>query len=415
MKPIVEFDFFPTGMGKEFGAEMNDEFFDSKRGEPADWDAWEELLDKFMQNLVDTFGKEELRTWYFEVWNEPDGWPIEHMGIFHRLYDVFAHVVKSYDPDFKVGGPACYHIYFLRDFLNHVTYGTNYVTGETGSPLDFVSYHLYGLSGSWLDPAPNIIPTVQRFNVELLWVQRLLDNYDLDESVEFHVNEWGQSSHFQRSSKDHPELQYRDNERGALFMTKAVDCMFALEDNYGLVTSLLGYWGFCWEAKQSELFIGNRELTTAGNVPKPILTGYEMLARLGAERLSSDGPQPGNRTGVLATRDGGNRFPIIAYNYNETDDDLTISDQIDLTLTNLSGQQLTVAFYLLDRKHHNTYRAWERMGSPAEVTPNIAEQLIAEAELQPTEQRTMEIQNGTTKLTVKLPRHSMMLLEIVAE
>ena len=198
MKPIVEFDFFPDHMARDFESSPNDEDFAAKEGEPNDWKAWEQLLHRFMGNLVDTFGTEELRTWYFEVWNEPDGWPQEHMDVFYRLYDVFAHTVKSYDTEFKVGGPACYHIYFLRDFLDHVVKGQNFVTGKTGSPLDFVSYHLYGLSGSWLPKAPHIVPTVQRFNLELLWIQRLLNSYDLTDHVEFHLNEWGQSSHFQK-------------------------------------------------------------------------------------------------------------------------------------------------------------------------------------------------------------------------
>ena len=129
MKPIVEFDFFPDRMAQEFGAGENDEGFVGKEGEPKDWAVWEELLNKFMQNLVSTFGKEEMRTWYFEVWNEPDGWELEHLDVFFRLYDVFADVVKSYDSGFRVGGPACYHIYFMRDFLEHIVNGTNFVTG----------------------------------------------------------------------------------------------------------------------------------------------------------------------------------------------------------------------------------------------------------------------------------------------
>jgi xylan 1,4-beta-xylosidase len=32
----------------------------------------------------------------------------------------------------------------LRTFLDHVTKGKNYVTGKTGSPIDFITYHAKG-------------------------------------------------------------------------------------------------------------------------------------------------------------------------------------------------------------------------------------------------------------------------------
>ncbi len=414
MKPIVELDFFPDRMAREFGAEENDEGFAAKRGEPRDWAMWEELLHKFMQNLVDTFGKEEMRTWYFEVWNEPDGWDLEHLDVFYRLYDVFAAVVKSYDKDFRVGGPACYHIYFMRDFLNHVTSGTNFVSGEKGSPLDFVSYHIYGLSGGWLKGEPRIEPKVQRFTIELLWLQRLFNNYDLD-GVEFHLNEWGQSSNYWRSSKEYPDLVYRDNERGALFMTKLVDNLLGLEGSYNLKTDLLGYWGFCWEAKMDELFLGHRELTTVGNIPKPILTGYEFLAQLGEERLKVSGPRRGDRTGILATKTGDKEIQFIVYNYEETDKDLKISDNVEIVLSNFSAKKVVVDEFILDREHHNTYRLWEKLGSPRKITPNVKEQLIAESHLKSNKQTTIPVDNKQVTLKYVLPRHSMRLVKILVK
>ena len=32
----------------------------------------------------------------------------------------------------------------MRDFLEHCLRGTNYATGKTGTPLDFVSFHAKG-------------------------------------------------------------------------------------------------------------------------------------------------------------------------------------------------------------------------------------------------------------------------------
>lgn len=409
MKPIVEFDFYPDGMSASSARRSNDEAFESRSGPPASWEQWQDLLDRFMQDLVSTFGKKELRTWYFEVWNEPDGWDRDELPDFYRLYDVFAHTVKSYDPAFKVGGPACYHLSFLKEFLDHVVYGKNYVTGRKGSPIDFVSFHLYGISGSWLKPAPDIYPTVSRFTIEMLWWQRLMKEYPSLKNVEIHLNEWGLSSHGDSKFVDqYPQLEYRNSEVSALFLVKLVDNLYAINDNYDFPTDLMLYWGAWFNAATGPIFWGSRDLMTSGDVPKPILTGYEMLAKLGDERLKVNGPKPGGRFGVIATKSG-NQVQLLAYNYNETDDHLEEKDPVELAVTNLPvGKDFAVEEYWLDRTHHNTYRAWEAMGKPA-ANEEVIKQLKQVAELSP--DKTYQISDAEGKVVLKaaMPRHSMRL------
>ncbi len=412
IKPIVEFDFFPDGMSADFEMNINDEGFGFKVGAPRDWQEWETLLQKFMQNLTQEFGQKELRTWYFEVWNEPDNWPHEHIDVFFRLYDVFSHVIKSFDPEYKVGGPGCFHLSFLKEFFDHVTHGTNYVTGQVGSPIDFFSYHIYGLSGSWLEKSPLLYPSVNRFNQQILWLQRLVNKYPELKDVEFHLNEWGMSSHFQRTVSRHPELEYRNSEASALFLTKMIDCMFAIRDDHNFETRLLLYWGFNWEAELNIPFNGNRELTTAGNIPKPILTGYEMLAKLGNQRLKVTGPKPGGRLGVLAAKKCNKHLQFIVYNYNETDTDLSIQDRLSITLDKLEGTSATIRAYKMDRDSHNTYRAWQQMGSPTTFTIEQIDQLTHIAELTVKETNTVQIKNKNLLFNFSIPRHSMTLYEI---
>ena len=94
------------------------------------------------------------------------------------------------------------------------------------------------------------------------------------------------SSNYYRQVKDYPDLEYRNSEESALFLAKLVNSMYQIEDNYDFPISLLLYWGFSWEADEDEFFVGKRELTTAGDIPKPIQTGFELLARLKEDRLS---------------------------------------------------------------------------------------------------------------------------------
>ncbi len=414
LKPVVECDYMPKGLtDREPDASAgNDEGLSVKNEGPEDWDKWRNLLVAFTENLIETFGADEVRTWYFEVWNEPDGWKQSEIQVFYKLYDVFVDAVTSVDSKLKVGGPACYHESFMKNFLEHVVYGMNHVTGKTGTRIDFISYHVYGLSGAWLNGEPVIRPQVQRFSQSVLWMSRLMKKYERLKGVEFHLNEWGMSSHFQKSVADYPDLQYRNSEESALFLVKLVDCLYAVEDNYDFPTSMLLYWGGAWEAEKDRFFLGHRTLTTAGNIPKPIQTGFEMLAQLGENRLEVNGSRTGRRVGTMATKSSEREIELLVYNYNETDDDFAISDQVNVQVLGLPDGEYSVEKYRLDRENNNTYRAWQKQGSPKTSKDADMESLKIAAELTITNSAKKQSVDGELLLNFALPRHSMMLLKI---
>ena len=100
-----------------------------------------------MKHCVETYGRAEVEQWYWEVWNEPNigywhGTPEE----FHKLHDYAIDAVRRALPTARVGGPdtAGSGGTFMREFLEHCLRGTNYATGEIGTPLDFVSFHAKG-------------------------------------------------------------------------------------------------------------------------------------------------------------------------------------------------------------------------------------------------------------------------------
>ena len=416
MKPIVEYDYLPDLLVVKKGDvdSGNDEGMTMRNTGPNEWVKWSDLMKAATKNFIDEFGTEEVRTWYFEVWNEPDGWPIEEMDVFFKMYDVFVDAVISVDPELKVGGPACYHEYFLRPFLQHAVHGKNHVTGEKGTRLDFISYHIYGLSGKWLNNEPDIHPRVQRFSQSVLWLKRLLSDFPELKGAEFHLNEWGMSSNYYRLVKDYPDLEYRNSEQSALFLAKLVNSMYQIEDNYRFPISMLLYWGFSWEADEDEFFVGKRELTTAGDIPKPIQTGFEMLAKLRADRIKVNRDEKDSRFGVIATKTKDGNLAFIVYNYDETDDDLSIIDEIDIEILGLSSNmELMITETSLDREHNNSYREWERSGRPEQSRGNDVTAIKNAGELKSTATFNIKTdKSGKAKLDLELSRHSMKLIEI---
>ena len=367
IKPIVEYDYLPELL-INYGSQSskgNDEGMTIINTGPNDWGKWSDLMKATTQNFIDQFGSEEVRSWFFEVWNEPDGWPEGQLEVFYKMYDVFVDSVTSVDSELRVGGPACYHEYFLKPFLNHVVNGTNYVTGKIGTRIDFISYHVYGLSGKWLNQTPHIQPQVQRFTLSVLWLQRLLKLFPSLKGTAFHLNEWGMSSNYYRTVKDYPDLTYRNSISSPLFLFKLVNSMFEIEDNYNFPTSLLLYWGFSWEADEDEFFVGKRELLTAGNIPKPIQTGFEMMALLKENRLKVIKAKKDSRFGLIATKSE-KETVLLIYNYEESESEkITGNDKIKIELNGLKkSTSYQIKTIILDNENNNTFQKWIELGSP---------------------------------------------------
>ena len=416
LKPVVEYDYLPKQLENKTneGSNGNDEGMKMKNMGPNNWKKWSDLMKATTQNFIDVFGEEEVRTWYFEVWNEPDGWPMDQLDVFYKMYDVFVDAVTSINDEFRVGGPACYHEYFLRPFLNHVVNGTNHVTGVKGTRIDFISYHIYGLSGKWLNSEPHIQPHVQRFSQSVLWLKRLMKDFPELKGTEFHINEWGMSSNFFRTVKDHPDLVYRNNEESPLFLVKLVNSLYQIEDKYNFPITVLLYWGFCGESDANEVFTGKRELTIAGNIPKPIQTGFEMLAQLKKKRIQVLRHKKDGRFGVLATKSGNGEMAIIAYNYNETDRGGENTEKVTLQFKGLKpNSTYHVKQTKLDQNNNNTYSAWEKAGSPAFLSKAEITKLMGVAYLDSRQKEDFVTDNnGNAKVEIEMATHTMQLLDI---
>jgi xylan 1,4-beta-xylosidase len=115
---------------------------------PKDYAKWGDLACAWTKHCVEKYGRAEVESWYWEVWNEPNigYWRGTHEEYF-KLYDYAVDGVRRALPTARIGGPEVAGGAggkFLHEFLDHCAQGTNYVTGKTGSPLDFISFHAKG-------------------------------------------------------------------------------------------------------------------------------------------------------------------------------------------------------------------------------------------------------------------------------
>lgn len=144
IKPFVELGFTPqalkTSDNSIFYWKGNTSFPQPK--------GWHDLVTAFAEHIEQKYGKDEVHSWFFEVWNEPNLSGFFEGGKkedYFKLYDATAGALKTVDPALRVGGPSTAGAAWVPEFLAHVK--------ESGAAVDFVTTHTYGVDGGFLDEA----------------------------------------------------------------------------------------------------------------------------------------------------------------------------------------------------------------------------------------------------------------------
>ena len=142
VKPFVELSFTPKALATSGNKIF---YWDGNTSHPR-LGAWKDLIDSFARHLEQRYGAAEVRSWFFEVWNEPNlagFWEGADRDAYFALYDLTAKTLKAVDPRLPVGGPATAGAAWVPDFLDHAA--------KNGIPVDFVATHTYGVDGGFLD------------------------------------------------------------------------------------------------------------------------------------------------------------------------------------------------------------------------------------------------------------------------
>lgn len=142
IKPFIELGFTPASMKS---SNQTIFYWQGNTSHPKP-DEWQALIDAFVRHLLDRYGEQEVRSWFFEVWNEPnlDGfWERADQKAYFGLYLLTAKTIKAIDPQLRVGGPSTAGAAWVPEFLDHVH--------KSGGQVDFVTTHTYGVSGGFLD------------------------------------------------------------------------------------------------------------------------------------------------------------------------------------------------------------------------------------------------------------------------
>ena len=431
IKPLVEVGFMPQALSTHPDPYRHNfpqgSIYTGWAYPPKDYGKWAELVFQFVRHLRTRYGDAEVKTWLWEVWNEPDidywkGTPEE----FFKLYDFAVDAILRALPEARIGGPdstgpgSPKSAEFLQHFLEHCARQKNYVSGKVGSHLDFVSFHPKGLA-KWQGDHVQMGSAHQLATIEKGF--QIVSSFPEWRRTPIVLGESDPEGCAACSAKDNPQNSYRNGALYASYTAEVFNNILTLIQKEHV--NFLGAVTWAFEFEGQPYFAGFRELASNG-LDKPVLNTFRMFGLLGNERVrvSSSGALPNDevvRSGVrgkadisaIATRKE-REFEILIWNYH--DDDLPAeASPIDLTVSGLPTQvqRGLLEHFRIDATHSNAFTAWQAMGSPGPPSPRQYEQLQDAGQLQPlTSPSWVSIEQGRVHLHFALPRQALSLIRI---
>ncbi|KAF2104908.1 xylan 1,4-beta-xylosidase [Rhizodiscina lignyota] len=395
---------------------------------PKSYEKWGELIYQWAKHCLERYGLEEVNSWYWEIWNEPNI-PYWNGTIpqFYKLHDYAVNGIRRAIPTARVGGAEVAggpSGDYLGNFIEHCLDGTNYATGEKGTPLDFVSFHAKG--------APNYINTSSTSGYVQMGIAAQLQNvndafkviasYPQTKSKPIVVGEQDPDG---CAACITPQYGYRNGLLYPSFIAAGFTRTMDLSKKYGVNHQGSLTWAF--EYDHDEYFSGFRVVTT-NRIDKPVLNAHRMLVKMTGTRVKaiSSGQQPledvvtngvrnATDVGAISSVDGDKAYVFI-WHYH--DDDLPKPDaEIDVAVEGLSWNgNARLTHYRLDNEHSNSYTKWMSMGSPQNPTAEQHAELRAAGLLATLGKPTaLNVEGGCAKVSLSLPIHALSLLVIEKE
>jgi xylan 1,4-beta-xylosidase len=434
IKPLVELGFIPEALSTH-PEPYRHTFPDIKVGDiysgwaypPKDYGKWSELVFHFVEHLRERYGEGEVKTWLWEVWNEPDigywkGTPEEYF----RLYDFSVEAVSRALPGARIGGPDSTGpanpkaSEFLRAFLEHCAHEKNFATGKVGSRLDFISFHPKG-APKWEDGHVRMGIAHQLGAVEGGF--RIVESFPEWRKTPIVLGESDPEGCAACSAKNNPQNAYRNGALYSAYTTEVLDRIYSLAASENV--NFLGAVTWAFEFEDQPPFAGFRELATNG-IDKPVLNAFRIFGMLDGERVQAassgalatedvvrNGVRGQPDVGAIATR-GAKSVEVMVWNYH--DDNVAAADaDIDLTVDGLpaDAKHTVVEHFRIDRAHSNAFTTWQEMGSPESLSQEQRERLERDAQLQLLDSpQSVAAGNGKVHLQFGLPRQGMSLLRL---
>lgn len=431
MKPFVELGFMPQALAK---SETRGSFFYKPCiSMPRDDQEWTAYIQDFIQFLQNRYGRDEVETWFFEVWNEPDLQVAFFDGTqadYFHLYEVTAHAIKAVNSNLKVGGPSTSGSKWVAAFIKYCK--------DNNVPVDFVTTHQYagdplgGVSDQG-DAEGDDIAELYRQKMSTVNFEQLLAGLppnavlptirrfmqDEDGRADLSRDTFPKNAAIVKQQAEGLPVYYTEWNACAVLTAYSNDTRRVAAYNARTCLALEGVvsgssvWCFSDIFEEMhpfpEEFHGGFGLLTQSGIKKPSYHAMKMLADAGNERYDL----PEGLDGEIS----------IAAFKDDTETQVLLMRQKMQNLFDLPKETATVSIefderpnrvYLqrIDDAHCNPLKLWEAMGSPQVPTRVQLDELVNASAMED-EEMSFTYENGVLTFSASLGVNDLYFVRII--
>jgi xylan 1,4-beta-xylosidase len=359
MKPFVELGFMPEALAS---GRKTIFWWRGNVTPPKDYQKWEELIRNLTIHFTERYGANEVKTWYFEVWNEPnlDGFWAGTQEEYFKLYQYSVNAIKSVNKAYRVGGPATAGAAWEVEMIDFCR--------NNSLPLDFISTHSYGVKQGYLDEFGNA-GTVLDKNPMSLSGDVLNSRKEIASSsmpnLELHYTEW--------SSSYTPADPIHDSYHQAAYVLEKIK-------RVGDAANSMSYWVFTdiFEEPGPRFtpFHGGFGLLNYQTINKPAFYSYKFMNQLGnTELMNSD-----SSSWACIDEKGNIQVLLWDFTYTLTGDSVNNQDfyirdlpakskgKLKINISEIPTGKYEVEIYKVGYRVNDPYTTYFDLGRPSQLT-----------------------------------------------
>lgn len=359
MKPFVELGFMPSQL-----ASGNKTIF-WWRGNvtpPKDHEKWAALITNLVQHFTERYGEAEVKTWYFEVWNEPnlDGFWAGSQAEYFKLYNYSANAIKKVNPSYRVGGPGTAGAAWESEMIDYCI--------KNATPIDFISTHAYGVKQGYLDEFGNSGTVLDKNPMSI--IGDVLDSRkeisaSSKPNLELHYTEW--------SASYTPADPIHDSYHEAAFVLQKLK-------QVGDAANSMSYWVFTDIFEEAgprfTPFHGGFGMLNTQGINKPVFYAYQFMNRLGNTELTNR-----DQSSWVCKDEEGN-VQAVVWDFTNTHPGDSVNNQryyvrdlpskakpkVKLDITHIPAGTYALEIYKVGYRSNDAYSTYLSMGKPAQLT-----------------------------------------------
>ena len=362
IRPFVELGFMPNKLAS---GDKTIFWWKGNVTPPKDMGKWAGLIRALIAHWRERYGADEIRSWYYEVWNEPDlvgGFFTGTLKDYLNLYQATQEAIKAQCPECRVGGPAsAIPFEYEKEFVKYCA--ANQV------PVDFVATHAYGVKEGYLDESGHkgtvLDPSLDSVSGRMQHSRELIQQSPLPK-LELHFTEW--------SSAYTPTDFMHDQYHQASFILDKIKRASPYVDS-------MSYWTFTdiFEENGPRFtpFHGGFGLINYQGIHKPAFYAFEYLSRLGETDVTSSDSQS------WITKTGDNQVQVLLWDYSPEVPPQGQNDQsyykqnlpsrdkgrVRLALSHLTNGRYARQIYRIGYGINDVYSDYLAMGAPSQLLP----------------------------------------------